>query len=149
MAINKGDRIKISYKGYLDDGNVFDSTEKQNGKLLKFTVGEKKIISGIDKAVLGKELGEEFKVRLTPQEAYGEYNEEATQQIDRKELPENLDPEIGMVLQVEQKHGDHTHPIPVFITEVDPESITLDFNHPLAGKTLNFDIKIEEIVNQD
>jgi len=149
MAVKEGDTIKLSYKGYFDDGKVFDSTEKHDGELLEFTVGAKEIIPGLDKAVRGKETEEEFSVRLTPEEAYGEYNDQAVQTIERNELPENLDPKVGMVLQVEQKHGDHSHPIPVYITEVNPETIKLDFNHPLAGKTLNFDVKIEEIVNKD
>ncbi|MBD3212004.1 MAG: peptidylprolyl isomerase [Candidatus Lokiarchaeota archaeon] len=149
MTVEKGDTIKVSYKGYFDDGEVFDSTDQHDGDLLEFTVGNREIISGFDKAVQGKDIGDEFKIRLEPEEAYGMYNDQAVQAIERSQLPADLVPEVGMVLQVEQQHGDHTHPVPVFITEVNPDTVTLDFNHPLAGKTLNFDIKIEKIVHQD
>lgn len=145
MPVKNGDTIKVQYKGYFDNGDVFDSTEQHGGDPLEFKVGEHQVIPGFENAVLGKELNEEFKVKIDPKDGYGEYNPENKQTITRGELPEDLNPEVGMMLQVQHKHEDHVHHIPVWITDVEGEKITLDFNHPLAGKTLNFDMKIENI----
>ncbi len=145
MAVKNGDKVKVQYKGYFDDGEVFDSTEQHGGEPLEFTVGEHQVIPGFENAVLGKELNEEFEIRLEPKDAYGDVNPEAFQTIKRQELPPDLEPEAGMMLQVQQQHEDHTHTINVMITKVEGDDVTLDFNHPMAGKTLNFKMTVESI----
>ena len=145
MAVKNGDTIKVQYKGFFDDGEVFDSTEQHGGEPLEFTVGEHHVIPGFENGVLGKELNEEFEIRIEPKEAYGEYNSEAIQMIKREEFPPDVTPEVGMMLQVQQKHGDHSHDIPVWIVKVEGDDISLDFNHPMAGKTLNFKMTVESI----
>lgn len=145
MAVENGDTVKIQYTGFFDGGEVFDSTEKHGGDPLEFTVGAHQVIPGFENAVLGKELNDEFEIRLEAKDAYGEYNEEAVQTVDRSEMPDDFEPEVGMMLQVQHQHDDHTHNIPVWITKIEGSNITLDFNHPMAGKILNFKMKVEGI----
>ena len=141
MAIKVGDVIKVDYVGTLEDGTVFDTTKKNNANPLKFQVGAGQLIFGFDQAVLGKEVGEEFTITLQPKEAYGTRDPMLVQTISRDQLPEGLEPETGMMLGVGDQNGANSL---AWITEVDDEFITLDLNHPLAGKVLNFEIKILE-----
>ncbi len=142
-AVEKGNIVKVHYTGTFDDGEVFDSSEGREP--LEFEAGAQMVVPGFDNAVIGKSLGEEFSVHLSPEEAYGPYNDEAIQIIEKSEFPADVKPEVGMMLQVQQQHGDHSHPIPVVIKKIEAEKVTLDFNHPLAGKTLEFDVKIAGI----
>jgi len=141
MAIKVGDVIKVDYVGTLEDGTVFDSTENDNATPLKFQVGAGQLILGFDQAVVGKEVGDEFNVTLDPKEAYGVRDPMLVQTISRDQLPEGLEPETGMMLGVGDPNGANSL---AWITAVDEEFITLDMNHPLAGKVLNFKIKILE-----
>ncbi|MHA1519912.1 MAG: FKBP-type peptidyl-prolyl cis-trans isomerase [Promethearchaeota archaeon] len=145
MPVKNGDKIKVQYKGFFDDGEVFDSTEQHGGEPLEFTVGAHQVIPGFENAVIGKELNVEFEIRLEPKDAYGEVNLEAFQTIKRGELPPDMEPEVGMMLQVQQQHEDHSHNISVMISKVEGDGITLDFNSPMAGKTLNFKMTVESI----
>ena len=141
MAIKKGDIIKVEYEGRLEDRTIFDSTELHGGEPLKFEVGSRMLISGFDKAVIGKEVGDEFEITLNPSEGYGEIDPLLVQTVSIDQLPEDLDPEIGMMLGVGDANGTHSM---AWVKEIDDEFITLDMNHPLAGKTLLFKIKIVE-----
>jgi len=141
MAIKKGDIIKVAYEGRLEDRTIFDSTELQGGEPIKFEVGARMLIQGFDNSVIGKEVGDEFEINLSPSEGYGEIDPLLVQTISKDQLPDDLDPEVGMMLGVGDANG--THSI-AWIKEINDEFITLDMNHPLAGKTLNFKIKILE-----
>jgi peptidylprolyl isomerase len=140
MAVVDGDKVKVEYTGTFDGGEVFDSSVGKDP--LEFQVGAHQVVPGFEKAVLGRNLNEEFSIRLEPEEAYGPYHPDGEQQIPRDQLPPDLEPQVGMMLQLEQQHEDHTHPIPAWITKVDEKAITLDMNHPMAGKTLNFKMKV-------
>ncbi len=142
VVVKKGNRIKVEYEGRLEDGTVFDSTAKHNGKLLEFIAGEGNVISGFDDAVIGMKENEEKEFTLEPEEAYGEKKEELKQKIPRQALPKEQEPRVGMMLMIGSPDG---RQFPVEITAVDAESITVDMNHPLAGKTLIFKIKVKEI----
>jgi len=137
MAVKKGDKIKVEYEGKLEDGTVFDSSEKQ-GQPLEFQVGGGQMIKGFDEAVVGMEEGEEKEITLKPEDAYGEPNEQLVQEVPKDQLPEG-DPQVGMMLGVTLPNGMQ---VPAKITKVGDETITIDLNHPLAGKTLNFKLKI-------
>ena len=141
MAIKVGDVIRVDYEGTLDDGTVFDSTKKDGSSPLKFEVGAGQLIFGFDQAVLGREVGDEFNITLQPKEAYGQRDPMLIQTISREQLPEGLKPEPGMMVGVGDPNGTNSL---AWITKVDEEFITLDMNHPLAGKVLNFSIKILE-----
>ena len=141
MAIKKGDIIKVEYEGRLEDRTIFDSTELQSGEPLKFEVGSSVLIQGFDKSVIGKNVGDEYDIILSASEAYGEIDPLLVQTVSIDQLPEDLDPEPGMMLGVGDANGTHSM---AWVKVVDKEFITIDMNHPLAGKTLNFKIKILE-----
>ncbi len=141
MSIKKGNKIKIEYTGTLDDGKVFDSSEK-HGQPLELEVGSGKIIPGLDKALIGMKKDEEKEITVKPEEAYGERNEQFIKKIPRKQVPADQEPKPGMVLGLKSPDG---RQFPAIITKVDDEELTIDLNHPLAGKTLNFKIKVVDI----
>lgn len=140
MAIKNGDKIKVNYTGMFDDGNVFDSSEGKEP--LEFVVGSGQLIKGFDTAVIGMEVGQEKKIKIRPVEAYGDINPELIQKIPRDKIPKEYDLNPGMVVGIGTPDG---HQIPAKITEVNDQFVSIDLNHPLAGKTLNFNIKIVSV----
>lgn len=138
MKIKKGDTVTVEYTGMLEDGTVFDSTEKQ-GELLTFEVGAGQLIQGFENAVIGMEEGEEKEITLQPSEAYGDINPQLIESIERDQLALEEEPEVGMVLIMKTPDG---HEFPAIITDVSEDAITIDFNHPLAGKAVQFKIKV-------
>jgi peptidylprolyl isomerase len=133
-----GSKVLIEYVGSFEDGKIFDSSIML-GKPIEFVVGSGQVIKGFDKAVLGLKVGEESTVKLLPAEAYGEYNKEFEKIILRKNLPADREPKEGMALLLGLSNGKE---IPARVTKVNGDMVTLDLNHPLAGKTLNFKIKV-------
>jgi FKBP-type peptidyl-prolyl cis-trans isomerase 2 len=142
MAVGNGDKVKVEYKGTLDDGTVFDSSEA-HGEPLEFEVGTGQIIPGFEEAIMGMEEGDEKEFKLEPSEAYGEHNPQLVKAVPRDKMPLDEEPETGMMLLTELPNGAK---IPAVITEVTKEEVTIDLNHPLAGKTLTFEIKVIGII---
>ena len=143
MAIKKGDKIKVDYEGRFEDGTIFDSSSHgDHSHALEFTVGAGQVILGFDESVIGMKKNEEKEFKLKPEEGYGERREELKQMIPRNVLPKNQEPKKGMGLIMNTPEG---HQLPVKILDVDEKFITVDLNHPLAGKTLIFKIKIVSI----
>ena len=140
MPIKKGDKIKVEYEGKLEDGTVFDSSEKY-GKPLEFEVGAGNLIKGFDAAVIGMEKGEEKEITIPSAEAYGDPNPNLVKKIPRDKLPKDKEPKAGMILALGTPDGKQ---IPAKITDVTDKEITIDLNHPLAGKTLIFKVKVVE-----
>lgn len=138
--IKKGNTVKVHYTGTLEDGSVFDSSE--GGEPLQFEVGAGQLIKGFDEAVIGMQTGEEKTIKLPPEQAYGTHEPELTKKIPRASLPQDRAPEVGMILGLSTPDGQQ---IPARIIEVTQADITIDLNHPLAGKTLNFKIKVVEV----
>lgn len=136
----KGDTVKVHYTGTLGDGSQFDSSQGRDP--LEFVVGQGMVIPGFENAVDGLEVGESVSVAIPCADAYGEYNDELTGTIGRDRLPDDLNPEVGMMLQLSAEDG---QTLQVMVTEMDEETISVDGNHPLAGKDLNFDIELVEI----
>ncbi|RLE42825.1 peptidylprolyl isomerase [Candidatus Woesearchaeota archaeon] len=141
MAIKKGDRVKIEYVGKLDDGTVFDSS-KMHSKPLEFEVGVGKIIPGLDKAILGMEINEEKEITIQPEEAYGARDPQLIKKLPRDKVSIKGEIKEGMLLMLGLPSGQQ---IPASIVKVTPNDITIDLNHPLAGKTLHFKIKVLEV----
>ncbi|NQU98702.1 peptidylprolyl isomerase [Candidatus Woesearchaeota archaeon] len=141
MTIKKGDKVKVEYTGTFDDGTVFDASEK-HGKPLEFEVGAKQVIKGFDDAVVGMKKGEEKEIKLASKEAYGDPNPMLVKKVPREQLPKDQDPKPGMMLVIGTPDGKQ---IPARITDVTDKEITVDINHPLAGKNLNFKLKIADI----
>jgi FKBP-type peptidyl-prolyl cis-trans isomerase 2 len=135
-----GDTVKIHYTGKLEDGTVFDSSIDREP--LEFTLSGGQVIPGFDQAVVGMSPGESKTEIIPMEQAYGPHREEMVIEVNRQQLPLDLEPEVGQQLQVQQENG---QAIPVFITDVTESTVTLDANHPLAGEDLTFDIQLVEI----
>lgn len=143
MAVKKGDKIKVEYEGKLDDGTVFDSSKHgEHSHPIEFEVGAGQVIKGFDEAVIGMEKEGEKEIKLRSEEAYGQPNPQLIQKIPRDKLPPGQEPKVGMVLGLRTPEGKQ---IPARITEVNDKEATIDLNHPLAGKNLNFKIKVVDI----
>lgn len=140
-AVKPGDKVNVEYEGKLEDGTVFDSSSR-HGQMLEFEVGAGRIIKGFDNAVVGMKRGEEKTIKIPPEEAYGQPNPMLIQKMPRANLPKEPEPKEGMMLIATLPTGEQ---IPARITAVDKATVILDFNHPLAGKTLTFKIKIVDI----
>ena len=136
----KGDNVKVHYTGKLDDGSVFDSSK--NREPLEFKLGQAQVIPGFENAVLGLKEGESTNISIPPTEAYGEVNQKLIYEIPKEKLPQNAKPEVGMRLESVQEDGRR---IPLVITSIQQETVTLDANHPLAGKQLHFEIELVEV----
>jgi FKBP-type peptidyl-prolyl cis-trans isomerase 2 len=141
MSVKKGDKIKVEYTGTLEDGTVFDSSEA-HGQPLEFEVGSGQLIKGFDDAVVGMEVGEEKEIKIQPSEAYGDHNPELVKKVPKEQFPKEKDLKPGMILLIKLPNEIQ---VPVRIAEVTDDEITLDLNHPLAGKVLIFKIKVVEI----
>lgn len=135
----KGDKVKVHYTGTLDDGTVFDSSADRDP--LKFELGAGQLIPGFDAAVDGMSAGESCKVSIKAEEAYGPHRKEMVMDVPRTQLPADMEPEVGMRLQA----GNGEEQFAVTVTGIGDENVTLDANHPLAGKDLNFEITLVEI----
>ncbi len=136
-----GDTVNVHYTGKFDDGEVFDTSKERDP--LKFTIGEGRVIPGFEKAVVGMSMGESKTIRIPSEEAYGPRREELLFSVDKAKFPDNLEPQVGQCLEV---HRDDGQIMNVVVAEVSDQIIKLDANHPMAGKDLNFDIELVEIL---
>ena len=140
-AAKDGDTVRVHYTGRLDDGSEFDSSKGRDP--IEFKIGDGDILKGVEDAVVGLEPGQSNSVTLPAQDAYGERRDDMIQEIERNVLPGDIEPEVGLQLQAQSPGG---NPMLLTITEVEDEKITVDANHPLAGKDLTFDLELVEIV---
>ncbi|MFA7562112.1 MAG: peptidylprolyl isomerase [Methanoculleus sp.] len=138
----EGDTVQVHYTGKLGDGTVFDTSGEQTP--LEFTIGSGQIIPGFERAVVGMEPGETKTATIPPEEAYGLHREEMTITVEREQFPDEINPEPGQQLQVQQPDGRMAL---VVISDVSESTVTLDANHPLAGQPLTFDIRLVDIVS--
>lgn len=138
--VKPGDTVRIHYTGTLADGSTFDSSEGRDP--LEFTVGSGQIIPGLDKAMPGMEVGEKKVVEVPCDEAYGQPDPNARQAVPRAEIPAEIPLDIGTQLQVQTPQG---QVMPVTVAEVTETEVTLDANHPLAGRDLTFAIELVSI----
>ena len=139
MPIKDGDTLRVHYTGTLADGTVFDSSKERDP--LEFTLGRGMLIRGFEAAVLGREAGDVVTTTIPPENAYGAVDPELIFTVARAQVPSHIPLEVGTPLQLSNEQGQ----MDVTITEVDAEEVTLDANHPLAGKALTFEIEILEI----
>lgn len=140
MAVSNGENVKVHYTGKLDSGEIFDSSYERDP--IVFQVGAGMMIQGFNDAIIGMEVGEKKTVSLSPAQAYGEYAAENVVAFPKEQIPEGLEIQVGMQLQLHDQNG---RAIPVTVKEVKDDSVVLDANHPLAGQTLNFEIELMEI----
>ena len=140
--IEPGSTARVHYKGTLSDGSVFDSSEGRDP--IEFEIGTGSVIPGFENAVASMEVDETRTVTIPCAEAYGERRDEMVGQVDLGALPEEINPEVGMMLTMQTPDGD----LPVRIVAVDEETMTIDANHPLAGEDLTFELTLVEVVTE-
>ena len=138
--VKNGDTVHLHYTGTLNDGTVFDSSEGRDP--LAFQVGAGQIIPGLDAAIPGMAVGDKKTVNVPCDQAYGEVNPNMRQEVPRADIPADIPTEVGTQLQMQGQNG---QVIPVVIVEATETAITLDANHPLAGKDLTFVIELVSI----
>ena len=137
--VEDGSTVKVHYTGTLDDGTVFDTSVEREP--LEFTLGEGKVIPGFEAAVKDMDVGQSKTVTIPAEEAYGKHRSDLLVPIEREHLPEGLEPEVGQRLQMQQASGKMSI---VTITDVAEKTITIDANHPMAGKDLTFKLELVE-----
>lgn len=138
--VDNGDTVHIHYTGKLEDGTTFDSSEGRDP--LVFQVGSGQIIPGLDTAIPGMAVGEKKTVTVPCEQAYGPVNPGMLQEISRETIPAEIPVDIGTRLQMKTPDG---QVVPVTVTAADDKSVTLDANHPLAGKDLTFAIEVVSV----
>jgi peptidylprolyl isomerase len=135
-----GDRVKVHYTGKLEDESVFDSSG--NRQPLEFTIGSGQVIPGFDKGVLGMKVGEKKTITVAPEEAYGPVREEMIRAVERSRLPKNVFFAVGERVRIPRADGSILN---ATVKAMDENTVTLDANHPFAGKTLLFDLELVSI----
>jgi FKBP-type peptidyl-prolyl cis-trans isomerase 2 len=138
-VVKDGSKVAFDYTMSVD-GQVLDSSEGK--KPLEYTHGEGKLIPGLSKNLAGMKVGEEKSFLVKPEDAYGQPNPQAYQEVPRASLPAEIKPEVGMFLEANDKEG---RAFPVRVSEVKDNTVVMDFNHPLSGKTLAFKVKVTSI----
>ncbi|MBV8252793.1 MAG: peptidylprolyl isomerase [Chitinophaga sp.] len=141
QTVKNGDTIRVHYHGRLTNGTTFDSSEGRAP--LEFTVGSGMVIKGFDNGVLEMKVGDKKTINIPVDQAYGQKSPEFIIDFPKSNIPEGLNPEVGMQLQMSGPEG---QVIPVRVVAVSAETITLDGNHPLAGEDLIFDLELVEIL---
>ncbi|USN45686.1 MAG: peptidylprolyl isomerase [Candidatus Woesearchaeota archaeon] len=141
MAIKKGDKVKVDYTGTLDDGSVFDDSKK-HGQPLEFEVGSGQVIKGFDDALMGMNVGDEKDITIESKDAYGDPREDLVKKVPRDQFPKDQQLEKGMILVMQLQDGMQ---LPATVVDVSDSEVTIDLNHPLAGKTLHFKLTVVTI----
>ncbi len=140
-VVKMGDTVKLHYKAKTQDLVIFDSLSQMDP--LVFTIGDGQILPAFENALIGMKVGEKKTINLQSEEAFGPYMEELITTIDKSELPSNLEIEKGQQLQIQQPDG---QTILVKVIDMTDKEVTFDANHPLAGKDIEFDIHLLEIL---
>lgn len=138
--VKQNDTVKVHYTGKLEDGKVFDSSADRDP--LEFKVGEGKIIPGFENAVIGMNVGDSKEFKIEPDDAYGQVRNDLFEEVSKQQLPEDLEPKVGMELLSKTPDGQELR---VRVSEVKDESIVIDANHPLAGEELYFEIQLVDV----
>jgi len=138
-VVESGKTVKVHYKGTLDDGSVFDSSEGKDP--LEFKVGSGQVIPGFDAAVQEMEAGDTKTVKIASDQAYGDLRDDMIASVPKDQMPTDITPEAGQMLQIKTPQG----MIPVRVSEVKEDSVTIDANHPLAGQDLTFELTLVEV----
>lgn len=144
MPVKKGDKVKVEYEGRFEDGKVFDTSKHgEHSHPIEFEVGSGQVVKGFDDGVMGMEKDEEREIEIKPEEGYGQYNPGLVKKLPKDQFPIDKELKEGMLLAISLPDGKQ---IPAKIIKVEDNEITIDLNHPLAGKVLKFKIKVVEIV---
>ncbi|NMC74228.1 MAG: peptidylprolyl isomerase [Geobacteraceae bacterium] len=144
MRAKANDRVKVHYKGFLRDGTVFDSSLGKEPFV--FVIGEGSVIPGFEKGIVGMCAGDTKTITLPPEEGYGLHRDELCAVVARSRIPSTINRRQGMKLEVQSSSGTSAQAIVLEVTDSD---VTLDLNHPLAGKELLFELELLEIVQSN
>jgi len=142
-TVENGHFVKVHYTGKLENGDVFDSS--LNSTPIEVQIGSGQVIKGFEDALVGMARSEKKSFTLSADEAYGKRDERLEQTFEKSNLPPNFDPKVGEILGLQTPEGGQ---VPGTVKHVDSEKIIVDLNHPLAGKSLTFDVEIVEISNE-
>lgn len=142
MPARLNDEVKLHFTGFLESGEVFDTSEGKTP--LKLKVGSDEIIPGFNKGLVGMEIGEERQIKIPPALAYGQYFDDLIREMPKDNFDKNFEGELNEGLIVQGVVDDQQ--VVGAIIGINDENITVDFNHPLAGQTLTFDVKLLEII---
>lgn len=138
--VKNGSIVKIHYTGKFEDGKVFD--ELQGKDTLQFKVGNKEVIVGLDKQIVGMKEEDKKTIKVNPDEAYGNRNEQLIRKIPRTGFPPNFEFKKGMTLVLKSPEGRH---LQLRVLDFDDKEVTVDLNHPLAGKKMVFEVEIVQV----
>ena len=141
VQAKNGDIVKVHYTGKLDDGTIFGSSIGQDS--LQFTIGSNQVIPGFEEAIVGMNIGDTKTVKLSADDAYGPHREALMLEVARDEFPADFHLLVGQDLQFQREDG---AVISLRVVEITDSNVTLDANHPLAGRDLTFDIQLEEVL---
>lgn len=139
-AAKKGDTVSVEYTGKLESGEVFDTSKGREP--LEFEIGAHSVIKGFENGVEGMKIGEEKDIDISAEEGYGQRNENYIKELPKETVPKELELKKGMILMFKREDGMR---IPAIVNEINKDTISVDFNHPLAGKNLKFKVKLLEI----
>lgn len=137
--VQNGDTVTVNYTGKFEDGTVFDTSMVEGREPIKTKLGEGNLISGFENGLIDMGVGEKKTITINPADAYGEYNEQMIQEVPKTQMPGEV--EVGITLQADTQMGT----INFVVKEVKEETVVLDANHPLAGKTLVFDLELVDV----
>jgi FKBP-type peptidyl-prolyl cis-trans isomerase SlyD len=140
IKVTQNHVVSLDYRLQLDDGTVVDESEP--GEPLLYLHGHGQIVPGLERAVEGMSAGEAKKVQVSPADGYGQRDDDKVEKVPRKNFPPDAELEPGAIMTAETDDG---HMMQFVVLSVDPEMVVVDFNHPLAGRTLNFDITVREV----
>ncbi|MEN8256918.1 MAG: peptidylprolyl isomerase [Thermodesulfobacteriota bacterium] len=138
-----GDVVSIDYEGVLENGEVFESTAEIGP--LDFTLGTGSVMPAFEMAVVGMAIGESTEIALEPKDGYGERQKELLQTVDKSVFGDQADLKLGQILHLNMEKEGKTHKVPATVIELEDSTVTLDYNHPLAGHTLTFKITLKTL----
>ncbi|MFN8528331.1 MAG: peptidylprolyl isomerase [Anaerolineae bacterium] len=146
QKVTDGMVVSFQYKLYVDGKLYVEEDQESEDNQIDYLHGADNILPGLEQALTGKRVGDNLSVTLSPDEAYGDYDDEDIETLDRRDVPDADDLEVGMLIEVENEDGsiELAH-----VKEITPQSVILDFNHPLAGKSLKYDIEVLGIREAD
>jgi FKBP-type peptidyl-prolyl cis-trans isomerase SlyD len=140
MQIAKDSVVSIEYRLHLGDGKIIDESEP--GDPLVYLHGYEEIVPGLEKALEGKKAGESLKVEVAPKDGYGEYDPDGVEEVPREDFPADMELEAGGIVSATDEDGDD---VEFLVKEVRPKTVVIDFNDPMAGKTLHFEVTVREV----
>ena len=144
--VEKQDTVSVSLVGTLDNGTVFETLTESNPKIIK--MGEEDTPKAFKRTLLGMQVGEMRKVRLEPEEGFGIRRKDLLQSISHNHFTDKIEPKVGMLLSMNVEREGVNHKVPATVVEIKNDSVVIDYNHPLAGHPLNYELTVLDIIKE-